>query len=298
MKLSIITATRNCAATVADCMTSILRQSHPDIEQIIIDGASTDDTLKIVQSSTFNVQRSKTGEPVPTPHSPVPVVVSEPDRGIYDAMNKGIALATGEIIGILNADDLYADEQVLARVAEVFRDETVDCCYGDLVYVKAGTRDSGLETGNIGLGAEGAGFAVPVPGPQSPFTILRYWKAGAFNPGKFYWGWMPPHPTFFVRRRVYERYGVFNLDLGSAADYELMLRFLLKHGISTVYIPHILVRMRAGGVSNASVGNRLRANRMDREAWRVNGLRPYPWTIMMKPLRKIPQFFSSPVTYQ
>jgi glycosyltransferase len=266
-------------------LTSIIRQTHHDIEQIIIDGASTDNTLEIITRFTHHASRA-------TSHEPRAIrVVSEPDSGIYDAMNKGIALATGEIIGILNSDDLYADEQVLARVAEVFRDETVDSCYGDLVYVKAGTRDSGLGTGNIGDGAEGAGFAVPLSSPQSPFTVVRYWKAGAFDPDKFYWGWMPPHPPFFVRRRVYERYGVFNQDLGSAADYELMLRFLLKHGISSAYIPHILIQMRVGGVSNASVGNRLRANQMDREAWRVNGLRPYPWTIMMKPIRKIPQYF-------
>jgi glycosyltransferase involved in cell wall biosynthesis len=278
MKLSIITATKNCAATVADCMTSIIRQTHPDIEQVIIDGASTDATLEIVTRVT-------------NPDSPSTKIVSEPDRGIYDAMNKGIALATGDVIGILNADDMYADEQVLERVAEVFRDENVDACYGDLVYVKECER----------LTVKGEKSVPPQDLTVSPFTLhpspltmFRYWKAGEFTPRKFYWGWMPPHPTFFVRRQVYERYGVFSLEIGSAADYELMLRFLLKHRIAVAYIPHILVRMRVGGMSNASLANRVRANRMDRDAWRVNDLRPYPWTIMMKPMRKIPQFFSSP----
>ncbi len=105
---------------------------------------------------------------------------------------------------------------------------------------------------------------------------------------------MPPHPTFFVRRSVYEKYGAFNIALGSAADYELMLRFLVKHRISAAYIPEVLVKMRVGGVSNASLKNRLTANRMDRRAWEVNGLKPYPWTLLMKPLRKLPQYFHKP----
>jgi len=191
-------------------------------------------------------------------------VVSEPDAGIYDAMNKGVALATGEVVGILNADDVYAGPQVLARVAEVFRDPSVEACYGDLVYVD----------------------------PEDTDRVLRYWRSGTGSPEKFRWGWMPPHPTFFVRRSVYERYGLFSLDLGSAADYELMLRFLVGHRIAAVYIPEVLVRMRTGGMSNASVKNRLKANRMDRRAWRVNALRPYFWTFLMKPLRKLPQYWA------
>lgn len=270
MKISIITATRNCAATVADCMTSIRRQSYPHIEQIIIDGASTDATLKIVQGSGQNVERltpHPSRIPVPTapgkPHAPRrTVLLSEPDNGIYDAMNKGILLATGDIIGILNSDDVYADDEVLARVAAVFADPTTMSCYGDLVYVKRGERVS----------------------------VHRYWKAGIFQPGKFYGGWMPPHPTFFVRRSVYERYGCFRLDLGSAADYEMMLRLLLKERISAVYIPTVLVAMLLGGASNATLKNRLRANRMDRRAWEVNGLTPRPWTILLKPLRKVTQW--------
>ena len=120
---------------------------------------------------------------------------------------------------------------------------------------------------------------------------MRHWKSGTFTPGKFYWGWMPPHPTFFVQREVYQRHGLFNLELGSAADYEIMLRFLVKHQLSATYIPEVLVKMRTGGVSNASFANRLAANRMDRKAWDVNNLRPYPWTIIMKPVRKISQWF-------
>lgn len=215
-------------------------------EHLVIDGGSTDGTAEIVGRFGDAVAR----------------FISEPDDGIYDAMNKGIALATGEVVGILNADDLYADDRVLPDVAKVFEDPSVDSCYGDLVYVE----------------------------PSDTRRVVRTWRAGAFRKDLFYQGWMPPHPTFFVRRAVYDKFGLFNLSLGFAADYELMLRFLLRHGISTVYIPRVLVRMRAGGVSNLSLRNRLRANRMDRKAWKVNGLAPRPWTILMKPVRKIPQF--------
>lgn len=132
---------------------------------------------------------------------------------------------------------------------------------------------------------------------QDSKWIVRTWRSGGYDSRKLYWGWMPPHPTFFVRRRVYERFGGFNTALGSAADYELMLRFLLKHRIRAVYIPEVLVHMRVGGMSNATLRRRLRANRLDREAWRVNGLRPYPWTIWAKPIRKLPQWVGNGVRF-
>jgi glycosyltransferase len=251
--ISIITATFNAAATVADCLRSVASQTHP-AEHIIIDGASTDSTLETVRRI-----------------SPRSRILSQPDRGIYDAMNKGIALATGEVIGILNADDFYADPDVLERVAAVFADSTVDVCYGDLEYIASS--GEGLEAG------------------LPPFKVVRYWKSGTYTPGSLCWGWMSPHPTFFVRRCVYERYGKFRLDMGSAADYELMLRLLLKQGLRAAYIPEVLVRMRVGGASNRSLAARLAANRMDRRAWEVNKLKPYPWTFMMKPLRKVGQYF-------
>jgi len=241
---SLVTATYNSASLVSSCLSSV--QSQPfSVEHIIIDGASVDTTLVAVRSF---------------PH--VAKIISEPDQGIYDAMNKGIALATGDVVGILNSDDFYADSQVLERVARIFADPSVDSCYGDLQYV---TPDA--------------------------TTVVRHWKAGQMHERSFYWGWMPPHPTFFVRRSVYEQFGLFNLNLGSAADYELMLRFLVKNRITTAYIPYVLVKMRTGGASNASLQNRLKANAMDRKAWSVNGLNPYPWTIIAKPLRKIGQFF-------
>lgn len=307
--ISIITATYNAASTLRHSLASVQEQSGL-IEHVLIDGGSKDGTLAIVEDYVKSVARGSrhvageceshwTGQsPTPSSQPPVPCFISEPDRGIYDAMNKGIRLATGEIIGILNADDFYAGPEVLAKVTQVFEDPEVDACYGDLVYVR--------EMLNCASRVELAPAAPlnRLKGPsvqqfnhstiQPGFRILRYWKSGSFHPDKFRWGWMPPHPTFFVRRRVYEKYGLFNLELGSAADYELMLRLLFRHRIKVAYIPEILVCMRAGGVSNASVANRLQANKMDRKAWAVNGLRPYPWTLAMKPIRKIPQWLRKP----
>jgi len=246
IKVSIVTVTYNSGKYLLGCIESIKSQNII-LEHILIDGGSTDETIKMVQQYKDHFS----------------YISSEPDHGIYDAMNKGILLATGDVIGLLNADDIYQDENVLQRVEEVFSDPTVDACYGDLVYVDS----------------------------KDTSKVVRYWKSGTYDVNKFYWGWMPPHPTFFVRRSVYEKYGLFNLDLGSAADYEIMLRFLLKHRIRAEYIPEVLVRMRSGGVSNATIKNRLKANKMDRLAWKLNGLRPYPWTLYFKPLRKVLQWF-------
>jgi len=245
MKISVITATYNSAVTVEETLTCIREQDHPDIEHIIVDGGSTDTTLDIVRRF---------------PH--VSRVVSEKDKGIYDAMNKGIGLSTGSVIGILNSDDIYTDRGVLSAVADAFRDPAIMTVYADLQYVY----------------------------PDDINRIQRTWRSGGFKKKNFYFGWMPPHPTFFVRREVYDQAGLFNLDLRSAADYELMLRILLKKGISTYYLQRVIVKMRAGGMSNVTLGNRLRANQEDRLAWKLNGLRPYFFTLYLKPLRKIHQF--------
>lgn len=247
MKLSVITVCLNNRATIADTIGSVLSQSNTDLEYLIIDGGSNDGTLEIIEQYRQHVTN----------------IVSEPDAGIYDAMNKGIALATGELIGILNADDVYASAEILAKVADVFKDKAVDACYGDLVYTD----------------------------PQNSDQIRRFWKAGSYEQRKLYYGWMPPHPTFFVRRAHYTVCGTYRTDLGSAADYELMLRYLLCHNLKPAYLPEVLVKMRSGGTSNASLANRLDAHLMDRRAWQVNSLQPYPWTLVMKPLRKITQWF-------
>jgi glycosyltransferase len=247
MKISIITAVYNSADATRQCLASIQQQTICP-EHIIIDGGSSDGTIDIIK------QHGSSGS----------IFVSEPDEGFYDALNKGLKMATGDIIGILNADDFYAHDRVLQKVTECMSESASDSCYGDLVYV---------DTDDIE-------------------KIRRYWRSGRYNEKRFYRGWMPPHPTFFVRREIYEKYGSFNLTLGTSADYELMLRFLLKHSITTSYIPEVLVKMRVGGQSNASLKNRLAANRMDRKAWTVNGLVPYPWTLWLKPLSKVGQYFS------
>jgi glycosyltransferase len=245
MKISIITATYNSAATVRDTLTCIASQQYPNIEHIIVDGVSKDNTLTIV------------GE-----FSHIAKTISEKDKGIYDAMNKGVQLATGEVIGILNSDDFYTNAGVLSKVATAFEDPAVEAVYGDLQYVKADNVD----------------------------VVTRTWKSGTFKKKNLYYGWMPPHPTFFVRRHVYEKCGLFNTTLRSAADYELMLRVLLKFNTRVQYIPEVLVKMRAGGMSNASLKNRLRANKEDAMAWKLNGLKPYFFTMWFKPLRKVLQF--------
>ncbi len=245
--ISIITVTYNAEDFLGDCLDS-LRSQTENFEHIVIDGASVDTTLSILREQGLSNMK----------------LLSENDAGMYEAMNKGLQLAGGDIIGFLNADDMYSSPYVLETVGKIFSDPKVDGCYGDLVYVQK----------------------------NRPQRIVRYWKSGAYDRAKFYWGWMVPHPTFFVRKRLYEEFGGFNAELGSAADYELMLRFLVRHRIRVQYIPEVLINMRTGGVSNATLANRLRANRMDRKAWQVNRLRPYPWTLIFKPLRKIPQWWA------
>lgn len=244
--ISIITPSLNSAATIGQCIESVRAQGVA-LEHIIIDGQSSDETLKIVGQLTDSSTR----------------VVSEPDSGLYAAMNKGIGLAAGEVIGILNADDLYAASDVLDDVSSLFNDPAVEACYGDLEYVAA----------------------------NDPVRVVRAWKAGAFECKRFYHGWMPPHPTLFLRQSVYERCGLFREDFGTAADYEFMLRVFVKNGVEARYIPRVLVRMRSGGASNRNLAARWRANRNDARAWQVNGLRPKPWTTVAKPLRKIGQWW-------
>ena len=247
LKVSIITVSFNSAQTIGDTLKSVAAQSYPNIEHVIVDGASTDQTMKIVTDF---------------PH--VAKSIAEADEGIYFAMNKGLSMASGDLIGILNADDLYADNEVIAKVAAVFRDPAIDATYADLVFVDR----------------------------EDVSKVFRTWKSGPFKRSSMYNGWMPPHPTFFVRRSVYEKYGHFNTILRSAADYELMLRFLLKHEISLSYIPQIIIKMRQGGKSTASVSNRIKANIEDRKAWKMNDLKPHLFTLILKPLRKINQFIS------
>ena len=231
MKISVVTATYNSAATIADTLRSVNEQSHPDVEHLIIDGGSTDATLEIVRDLGKRVAR----------------VVSEPDRGIYDAMNKGLALATGDVIGLLNSDDLYPDPAVLSTVAGEFVDDpALEALYADLCYVaQSDTR-----------------------------KVVRYWRSSNYRPGLFQRGWVPPHPTFFVRREVYERLGCFDLGYRLAADWELLVRFIEVHRIRTRHFPRVMVHMRLGGATNRSWTNVWKQNEEILRAARAHGLQP------------------------
>jgi glycosyltransferase len=250
MKISLITAVLNNKDTIIDAIESISRQTYKGIEHIIIDGGSTDGTLDTIKRYNGSIAR----------------IISEPDGGIYDALNKGISFASGDVVGALHADDFYSNDNVIKMVAEVFEKKNVDSCYGDLEYVNKRNTD----------------------------RVLRHWKSSEYVPGKFRFGWMPPHPTFFVRKEIYEKYGYFNTKFQVAADYELMLRLFEKHKISTHYIPEVLVKMRFGGMSNNSVRNILIKSSEDYKAWKVNdlngGLWPIGFTIFLKNVSKIPQF--------
>jgi glycosyltransferase involved in cell wall biosynthesis len=247
VKISVITVVYNGADTIRTCLDSVTGQTHPDVEYIVIDGNSTDETVTIVTGYRDRIAR----------------LVSEPDKGLYDAMNKGIGLATGEVIAFLNADDFYPNPHVLAHVAESFARHTdTDAVYGDMLYVDR----------------------------TDIRRVTRYWNSGPYRPGAFCWGWMPGHLAFFAKRSVYAQYGGFRLDLRSAADYELMLRFIHKHGIRLTYRHEVFIVMRNGGMSNNGIDSHLKANGQDRQAWQLNNMRPYFFTMWLKPLRKVGQY--------
>ena len=250
MKISVITVARNNADTIADTMQSVAKQTHPDVEHIIVDGASTDGTIEVVKHQGRRVAK----------------ILSEPDQGMYDALNKGIAMATGEIIGLLHADDAYAEDSVLAQVAQVMQDVSVDACYADLIYVDR----------------------------KKTSRIVRYWKSKPYEEGLFEKGWMPAHPTLFVRRRVYERCGGFDTSLKIAADFELTMRLLRIYRIRSVYVPKIWIKMRTGGISNRRLIDIIRSNLEARRACRKHALRVSPLFILTKVLSRAPQFFARP----
>lgn len=249
MKISILTATYRCEQTIEDCLRSLASQTHTDVEHVVIDGASPDGTLGILQQ-----HRSRIAQ-----------LVSERDEGLYDALNKGLALCSGDIVGFLHSDDLYADPQVLEKVAATFADPAVMACYGDLVYVAKDNTD----------------------------RVVRYWRAGDFSPAKLRRGWMPPHPTFFARRGVYQRFGGFDTAFRIAADYESLLRMLTGLEGQVAYIPEVLVRMRMGGISNRSLGHLLRKSREDYRAIRRHRQGGFG-TLVCKNLSKLGQFVAHP----
>lgn len=251
MKVSIITVSRNSSGTIADTISSVRSQSHEPLEYIVIDGASTDGTQEILYRH----------------RSQIDTVVSEPDHGIYDAMNKGIMLATGDIIGFLNADDMYQDSNVVSDVVRKFQSEAIDACYGDLVYVD----------------------------PVNTALVRRYWRANRDirHPGGGFR--VPPHPTFFVKKEIYDRYGIFDPEFKLAGDYELIARLVGKHGINAVHLPRVLVRMRLGGVTNNSLGNIVRQNIEIIRANRINGIEISAIShLLSKSINRLGQFLSKP----
>lgn len=250
MKISIITVVFNNEKTIEDTILAVAAQTHPDIEHIVVDGASTDGTMDVVRRHRGKIAK----------------LVSEPDEGIFDAMNKGIRLATGEVIAFLNADDIYADNTVLEQVASVFFDPSVDACYANLVYVD----------------------------PVDLNKVVRFWKSQEFKPGLFQKGWVPAHPTFFARKKVYQQHGNYDVSLKLAADYELMLRFLEKFKVKSVYIPRVFVKMRTGGVSNNSIRNILQQNIEIYRACKKNGVPVSPFFVFTKIFSKLSQFYSKP----
>jgi len=229
MKVSIVTITYNSEKTLKDTIESVISQTYKDIEYIIVDGNSSDKTIEIVNSYGDKISK----------------FISEKDNGIYDAMNKALRLATGDIVGILNSDDVYFDKYVIENVVKRFEEKLVDSVYGDLYYVEENDLNK----------------------------VQRYWKSSDFEQGSFAKGWHPPHPTFFVKREVYEKYGLFDLEMKISADFELMLRFLEKYCISTTYLPKVLVRMRTGGESNRSIKNIIAGNKSILRAFDKNGIK-------------------------
>jgi len=247
LKISIITITYNSAKTLEQTILSVLEQTYPNIEYIIVDGLSTDSTINIIEKYKNRISK----------------FISEKDNGLYDALNKGIDMATGDIIGVLHSDDFYIDNSIIEKYANTFIKNHSDAVYSDLFYVD---RDN-------------------------PNKIIRKWKSGNYKPTSFLHGWMPPHPTFFVKKNIYDKYGKFNLELKHSSDYELMLRFIHKHNIKINYLHEFTIKMRIGGQSNSSIQNRIDANKEDRKAWLINGLKPRFYTTYLKPIRKIFQYF-------
>jgi glycosyltransferase involved in cell wall biosynthesis len=245
VKISVVTAVFNNRGTIGEALNSVLSQSHPHVELIVIDGMSTDGTRDVLDGFAKRLD----------------VYVSEPDNGIYHALNKGIELATGDVIGFLHSDDVLADSRALERIAHAFRDAAVGAVYGDLVYVRQ----------------------------DDTARVVRTWHAGIINGTSLARGWMPPHPTFYARREIYERLGSFDTTFRIAADYDCMLRFL-KAGIRVAYIPHLQVRMRVGGISNRSFASIVAKSIEDLRALRKNDIGAAV-ALICKNARKVPQFF-------
>jgi glycosyltransferase involved in cell wall biosynthesis len=247
VKISLITVCRNAAPVIKETLESVMHQTHAVIELIVIDGASTDGTQEVVRGFGGRIAH----------------FVSEPDKGIYDAMNKGLRVATGDVIGFVNAGDLLMTPDTIAHVVDAFQRSHVDAVYGDIIMVDE----------------------------NDIHKVHRTWLSGTYHRENFRKGWMPPHVGTFIRKDVYDRYGHFNTDLRIGADYEILLRFLYKHKVRTLHLREVLVRFRLGGMSNGSIKHILKANREVRASWGINGLTAPPLLVTRKLWSKVMQFF-------
>jgi glycosyltransferase involved in cell wall biosynthesis len=250
IKVSIITATYNSEDTIKDTILSVKGQSLENVEHIIVDGGSVDGTVDIIKKFSYKGLK----------------YISEKDEGIYDALNKGVKLATGDVIGVIGSDDFYTNDSVLMNVARAFEKKDTDSLFGDIQYVNR----------------------------NDTKKITRLWEAGEYERSNFLKGWMPPHLSFFLKKDIYLKYGLYKPEFKFSGDYELMLRVLYKHNITTQYLSGIMITMRNGGASTKNLRNRLKANKEDRLAWEVNDLEPKFYTMVLKPLLKSHQFFARP----
>lgn len=247
MKISILTVSFNSAATITDSIKSVRDQDYSDIEYIIVDGNSKDGTKEIIKANEEKIDKW----------------ISEPDKGIYDAMNKAVKLATGEVVGILNSDDFYSDNTIISQVMSAFTDHSIDAVFGDLVFVD----------------------------PTNLSKVVRTYSSSRWNPKKFAWGFMPAHPTFFVRRKYYEQFGLFKTDYKISADYELLIRFLHVHKLKYKYLPLRMVIMRKGGVSSRNLRSNIVLNDEIIRGCRENGVYTNVFMVYSKYFRKMFELF-------
>lgn len=246
MKVSIITATFNSSKTILDTLNSLNTQTYEDIEYIVIDGSSSDNTLSIIQESCSRIL----------------MIISEPDKGIYDALNKGINAATGDIVGFLHSDDLFAYPDAVKELVETLQREDTQAVYADLEYVSK----------------------------DDTSKVIRKWVSGEYQQRKLRNGWMPPHPTFFMKRDLYLEHGMFDLDLKIAADYDSILRYLWSNNVTASYLPKVVTKMRVGGASNRSLRNIIKKAKEDIQALKNNRVF-WPSALLLKNFSKVPQFF-------
>jgi glycosyltransferase len=246
MKIYIVTVTFNSIKTIGSAIDSVNTQSYGNYEHIIIDGGSTDGTVDFLKAH----------------HHSFSHLISERDDGIYDALNKGFALASGEVLGVMHSDDFFSSNEIFDLVANIFSDTSVDVAYGDLNYVSG----------------------------KNPNRVIRRWRAGIFSHSRLAWGWMPPHPALFIRRSLFDRLGGFNLQYKISADYDFLIRLFLNHELKAVYIPSVVCFMRLGGESNGSLRKILKKSFEDFLIIRRNNIGGI-FTLLSKNIRKIPQFF-------